>query len=316
MTDRSLVMVGGRGYAGGELLCLLAHHPGIRLNAAVSRSQAGMPIQQTTPAWPDPKARFVAMEPADVARVSADAWVLALPNGVAAPWVEAIRADSGSAVILDFSADYRFDDEWVYGLPEQNRDALTEAIQISNPGCYATGAQLAIAPLSSQLNAAPVVFGVSGYSGAGRTPSPRNDPERLADNLIPYTLAGHMHEREISARLGHEVCFHPHVAAYFRGISLTVSLQLKTPADATDLFEHYQSAYRDEIGVRVQQTIPEVRDVAGLPLVRIGGFTVDPRDPCRVTLVAVLDNLLKGAASQALQNLNLALGFDEWTGMN
>jgi N-acetyl-gamma-glutamyl-phosphate reductase len=316
MTIRSLVLVGGRGFAGGELLRLLGGHTGIRLAAAVSRGQAGMPVQQTTPSWPDPETCFVAMEPADVGSIAADAWVLALPNGVAAPWVEAIRSSSPDAVMVDFSADYRFDNDWVYGLPERNRDAIRQAKQISNPGCYATGAQLAIEPLSPLLAAPPVVFGVSGYSGAGRTPSPRNNPDRLADNLIPYALSGHMHEREVSVHLGCEVCFHPHVAAFFRGISLTVSVQLKEPVETGYLVERYRSFYAGESGIRIQRDIPEIRDVAGTPGMNIGGFTIDPRDPCRVTLVAALDNLLKGAASQALQNLNLALGFDEWTGMS
>jgi N-acetyl-gamma-glutamyl-phosphate reductase len=125
-----------------------------------------------------------------------------------------------------------------------------------------------------------------------------------------------MHEREVSAHLGYEVCFHPHVAAFFRGISLTASVQLKEPVKPDDVFDSYRAFYAGESGIRIQREIPEIRDVIGTPWVNIGGFTVDPRDPRRVTLVAVLDNLLKGAASQALQNLNLALGFDEWTGMN
>jgi N-acetyl-gamma-glutamyl-phosphate reductase len=316
MTGRSLLLVGGRGYAGGELLSLLAGHSEIQLAKAVSRGQAGTPIQQTTPAWPDPDTCFVAMDPADVAGQHADAWVLALPNGVAEPWVKAIESSTPDAVIVDFSADYRFNADWVYGLPERNRETLRHATRISNPGCYATGAQLAIEPLLALLDAPPVVSGVSGYSGAGRTPSPRNDPERLADNLIPYALSGHMHEREISTQLGCDVRFHPHVAAFFRGISMTVSLQLKKAVTPGELFERYRHSYAAEPGVRVQEDIPEIRDVAGTPWVSIGGFNVDLRDPRRVTLVAVLDNLLKGAASQALQNLNLALGFDEWTGMH
>ena len=315
MSRRVLNIVGGRGYAGGEFLALLAHHDGLRLGAAVSRSEAGRPIASTTPAWPDPDARFVGFGAEDVAGHPADAWVLALPNGAAAPWVDAIENVAPDAVIIDFSADYRFDDRWVYGLPERNRAALDTARRIANPGCYATGAQLAIAPVADDLAAAPVVFGVSGYSGAGRTPSPKNDPERLRDNLMPYALTGHMHEKEVSAQLGRDVRFHPHVAAFFRGISLTVSMDLAAPTRVDALAERYRAFYAGERGVCVDEAIPEVRQVADTPMTRVGGFAVDARDARRVTVVAVLDNLLKGAASQAMQNLNLALGFDEWTGL-
>ncbi len=250
-----------------------------------------------------------------MAERSADAWLLAVPNGVAESWAEAIGAAHPDAVILDLSADHRFRSDWTYGLPERNRDALRGARRIANPGCYATGAQLALLPLAERLADVPDIFGVSGYSGAGKKPSPNNDPERLRDNLVPYKLAGHVHELEVSHQLAHAVRFMPHVAAFFRGISLTVSLQLVEPASPEWLLERYRAFYAGEPRVRVRDDIPQVRDVQGGPDCHLGGFTVDPRDPRRVTLVAVLDNLLKGAASQALQNLNLALGLDESLGL-
>jgi N-acetyl-gamma-glutamyl-phosphate reductase len=159
------------------------------------------------------------------------------------------------------------------------------------------------------------VFGVSGYSGAGKTPSPRNDPEALRDNLMPYALAGHVHEREVSHQLGVDVRFMPHVASFFRGISLTIAFELDGPTAAGELIETYRGAYGDEPGIEVIADIPQVRAVRGTPEVQIGGFTVDERNPARGVLVVVLDNLLKGAASQALQNLNLALGLHENSGL-
>lgn len=322
MTDKSrhrLALIGARGYTGRELLGLLVHHPAIELAVASSGSQAGHRLTEEVPDWPDADQAFVALEPADVAAVDADLWALAVPNGASGPWVEAIEAAHPAATIIDFGADYRFDSDWVYGLTEFNREALRGARRISNPGCYATGAQFGLLPVRDQLCAPPVVFGVSGYSGAGRTPSPRNDPDRLRDNLIPYALSGHVHEREVSAHLGRPVRFHPHVASWFRGISLTVSATLTEPVTVASLFERFDAVYAEEPLVRVSDTIPEVRDLdhGDVPRcgIAIGGFAVDERDGHRATWVVVLDNLLKGAASQALQNLNLALGLDERLGL-
>ncbi|MGB0513936.1 MAG: Asd/ArgC dimerization domain-containing protein, partial [Wenzhouxiangellaceae bacterium] len=151
--------------------------------------------------------------------------------------------------------------------------------------------------------------------GAGRTPSPRNDPERLRDNLMPYALAGHVHEREIGSRLGRPVRFHPHVASFFRGISLTITVDLSEPAAADALLDEYRERFADEPLVTIGAEIPEIRTLDPRTGVAVGGFTVDTRDTHRVSFVVVLDNLLKGAASQALQNINLALGLDERTGI-
>ncbi|MDT8449850.1 MAG: N-acetyl-gamma-glutamyl-phosphate reductase, partial [Wenzhouxiangellaceae bacterium] len=298
---------------GRELLGLLAAHPGIELVLAVSNAQAGRPIAGEVPDWPDREQAFVALAPDDVAGVDAGIWVLAVPNGQSAPWVEAIEDAHRHARIVDLGADYRFDETWIYGLTEFNRDSVRAARRISNPGCYATGAAFGLLPLRDLLTAPPVIFGVSGYSGAGRTPSPRNDPERLRDNLIPYALTGHVHEREIGAHLGRPVRFHPHVAAFFRGISLTIAVELGEPQSPESLAAHFSEPLGHEPLVRVSPDIPEIRTLSPRTGIAIGGFSVDSRDATRASLVVVLDNLLKGAASQALQNINLACGFDELT---
>lgn len=164
------------------------------------------------------------LSPEDVRRMSAngdiDCWVMALPNGICKPFVDAVNqgADKGN-VIIDLSADYRFDANWTYGLPELvNRSDIAKATRIANPGCYATAAQLGIAPLIPYLAGQPTTFGVSGYSGAGTKPSPKNDVNNLTNNLIPYSLTDHIHEREISAQLGTSIAFIPHVAVWFQGI--------------------------------------------------------------------------------------------------
>ena len=217
------------------------------------------------------------------------------------------------------SSDHRFDDAWVYGLPELHRAELRGARRIANPGCYATGAQLGLAPFLRLLGGTPAVFGVSGYSGAGSKPSPKNDPARLADNLLPYSLVDHTHEREIGRHLGRPVAFMPHVAPFWAGISLTIHLPLTGDAriqglDAAELHRRALARYRGEPLVKVTAEPPEVKDARGTPGVLVGGFAVDEARTHAVVVVA-LDNLLKGAATQAVQNLNLALGFEELEGI-
>ena len=309
-------LVGGRGYTGSELLRLIAGHPDMDLGMASSRSHAGQRLSSTCDGWPDDGRVFTQLEPDGISVHPADAWVLALPNGLADKWVGHIRAGFPDAVILDLSADYRFDPQWTYGLPERFRDQIRTAQLIANPGCYATGSQLGLLPLKDSLVSAPVIFGVSGYSGAGKTPSPRNDPNVLRDNLIPYALSGHMHEKEISHQLDTAVRFMPHVAAFFRGISLTIAFELDHAATVDELEQAFRQAYAGEARINVGREIPQVSAVQGTPDVHIGGFTIDERNPAQGSLVVVLDNLLKGAASQALQNLNLALGLDEYPGIN
>ncbi|CAJ0631256.1 14452_t:CDS:2, partial [Entrophospora sp. SA101] len=246
-----------------------------------------------------------------------DCWVMALPNGVCAPFVQAVNEDQvNKSLIVDLSADYRFTDEWTYGLPElkNRRDAIKKATRISNPGCYATGSQLSIAPLIPYISENPTVFGVSGYSGAGTKPSPKNDPSFLKDNLIPYTLTDHIHEREISYHLGRSVNFIPHVGSFFQGIALTVNIPLTKTFKSSEIKELYEKQYSGESLIKVVDDVPLVRDNAEKHFVRIGGFGVHSSGK-RVVVVATIDNLLKGAATQALQNINLALGYNEFEGI-
>jgi N-acetyl-gamma-glutamylphosphate reductase len=132
---------------------------------------------------------------------------------------------------------------------------------------------------------------------------------------MPYTLSGHVHEREVTRQLGHPVRFLPHVAAFFRGISLTVSAELESPIDEAELENIYQEAWREFDLISVQAEIPEVAEIQGRHGVKIGGFKVSETRPGSIAVVCVLDNLLKGAATQAVQNLNLAFGHDDLTGL-
>ncbi len=317
-TRRSVGIVGARGHVGAELIRLIARHPQLQLAFVSSRELAGTPVSAQVPEY-NGSVHYAALAADDVAAQGADAVILALPNGLAAPFVAALDtvapASATTTVIVDVSADYRFDPDWHYGLPEvQRAEAFSPSRRISNPGCYATAMQLAIAPLRTQLAGPVQCFGVSGYSGAGTMPSPRNNPELLRDNFMPYALAGHLHEREVSHRLGHAVEFMPHVAPHFRGLTVTCNLHLATPTTLDAVRATYRGAYAGERLIAVQDDAPWVSAIAGRHGALIGGFTLSA-DGRRLVVVAVLDNLLKGAATQAVQNLDLALGFDEFAGI-
>ncbi len=307
--SRSIGIVGARGHTGAELIRLVVRHPYLELAFVSSRELDGQRVSDHVAEYTG-ELRYENLSHEAVAQKRAAAVVLALPNGKAAEIVAAIDAVKPETLIVDLSADFRFDDGWYYGLPELTRTRYASQKRVSNPGCYATAMQLVIAPLKGDLAAPPVCFGVSGYSGAGTTPSDRNDPEKLRDNLMPYALVDHMHEREVTRQLGVPVEFMPHVAPHFRGITMTVNLWLQQPAKTDDIVARYRAFYVDEPLVHVVDEAPWVSAIAGQHHVEIGGFTVAPGGK-RVVVVATIDNLLKGAATQAMQNLNLAFGFDE-----
>ena len=310
---KTVGIVGARGHTGVELIRLVARHTGLQLLFVSSRELAGRKVHDQVPEFGG-DVEYANLDPDAVAAQRADAVVLALPNGMAQPFVAAIEKETPDTVIVDLSADYRFDSAWWYGLPELYRAGYRGQRHISNPGCYATAMQLAIAPLKDLLVAPPACFGVSGYSGAGTTPSERNDPEKLRDNLMPYALVDHLHEREVTRHLGMPVEFMPHVAPHFRGITLTINLWLRGALTSAAIQKRYRERYADEPLVRVVDAPPWVSQIANKHHVEIGGFVVAPGGK-RVVVVATIDNLLKGAATQALQNINLALGFAELSGI-
>jgi N-acetyl-gamma-glutamyl-phosphate reductase len=290
-----LGVIGARGYVGRELLGLVSAHGGFEIAMQVS-ARDGLSVD-------------------DVAGAKLDAYALALPNGATDAYVDAIARARPDALVVDLSADHRFDDAWVYGQPERLRDRIRTSKRIANPGCYATAMQLALAPLVSMLEGPANVFGISGYSGAGTTPSKKNDPEFLKDQIYPYSLVGHVHEREVTRQLGIPIFFMPHVGPFFRGLSVTVSVALKRPSSRDAIDELYRTAYGAEPLVRLEKEAPLVKDVAGKHHVAIGGVTVS-EDGRHVVVVATIDNLLGGAATEALRNLNLALGFPELRGID
>ena len=310
----TLGIIGARGHTGSELIKLVAAHPNLQLAFVSSRELAGQPVAEHNPAYQG-ALQFENLDAKAAAAKGADAVILALPNDKSEDYVKAIEDVAPQTVIIDLSADHRFDPvNWYYGLPELTRERYVGQKRISNPGCYATAMQLAIAPLLELLAGPPQCFGVSGYSGAGTSPSDKNNPELLANNLMPYALTDHMHEREVSRQLGVPVEFMPHVAPHFRGITLTANLWLQRAIPREQVLARYQARYQNEPLIEVIDEAPWVSRIAGRHGVQIGGFTMAPGNK-RVVVVATLDNLLKGAATQAMQNLNRALSMNEFTGI-
>ncbi|MEO1135332.1 MAG: N-acetyl-gamma-glutamyl-phosphate reductase [Pseudomonadota bacterium] len=306
-------LVGARGHTGRELIRLIAGHPELMLAYAVSRELAGRPVAEMAPEDKD-ECVFEALTPEEVARRRADVVILATPDGASADYVNALEKIAPQRVIVDLSADFRFEAAWAYGLPELHREKVADALRIANPGCYATAMQLAIAPLLQKLGGVPSVFGVSGYSGAGTTPSPRNDQARLKDNLMPYALTGHKHEQEASRHLGAQVRFTPHVHPAFSGLLVTAHVPLTDKMTQDDVAKIFEEKYKNEPLITLRNAAPELKDGTGRRGVIIGGFSVS-EDGLHAVVVAAEDNLLKGAAVQAVQNINLALGLTETTGL-
>jgi len=311
--NKTIGIVGARGHTGAELIRLIAGHPRFELAFVSSRELDGQPVSAHVPEYTG-TLRYANIPVAELASHAADACILALPNGHAAACVDSLVAGGADPVIVDLSADHRFDDDWYYGLPELTRDRYGGQRRIANPGCYASAMQFAIAPVRELVDGPVQCFGVSGYSGAGTTPSDRNDTTKLRDNLMPYALVDHLHEREVSRQSGLVVEFMPHVAPHFRGLTVTANLHLREPLTLDAVRARYAQRYGDEPLLRVDDAAPWVSHIAGRHGAEVGGFTLSD-DGRRLVVVATLDNLLKGAATQAMQNLNLAFGFAETEGI-
>jgi N-acetyl-gamma-glutamyl-phosphate reductase/acetylglutamate kinase len=303
-----VALIGARGYTGKALVELLNRHPNMDLRHVSSRELAGQKLS----GYDKREIIYENLSVEDVTKMeedgAVDCWVMALPNGVCKPFVDAIDRVGKDSVIVDLSADYRFDSSWTYGLPELvDRSAIAKATRISNPGCYATAAQIGIAPLVPYLGAQPTVFGVSGYSGAGTKPSPKNDVQNLTDNIIAYSLTDHIHEREISTQLGTPVGFIPHVAVWFQGIHHTINIPLKEEMKSRDIRNLYQDRYAGEKLLKIIGEAPSVKNIANRHGIEVGGFAVHSSGK-RVVICVTIDNLLKGAATQCLRkSINITL---------
>lgn len=299
-----IALVGARGFVGFELIQLIDKHPKAELVAAYSREYEGQKISQIVESFSNKELCYVS-EPFEILmNKSFDVIFLALPNDIAARYKSMWLQISQKTCIIDLSSDFRFDDDWVYAQPETCADKVIGQNLIANPGCYATASQLGLLPIVDLLDGAPSIFGVSGYSGAGSKPSENNDLRRLIDNIKAYKLVNHIHENEVSRVIGREVYFMPHVVDFFRGIHLTISIKLNKNLSCEEIKEKFIKAYQDYELIHVSDEIPEVQAVQGTHNVNIGGFSLKEQ---HLVLCVTIDNLLKGAATQAVQNMNLAL---------
>ncbi|MDP2870460.1 N-acetyl-gamma-glutamyl-phosphate reductase [Methyloversatilis sp.] len=330
-------IVGGTGYTGVELLRLLARHPDVELKAITSRGDAGKPVSEMFPSLRGHvDLRFA--DPVEAALEDCNVVFFATPNGIAMQQVPALLA--AGVKVIDLAADFRLKDEavweqWygmphacpdilaeaVYGLPEVNRAQIRSARIVANPGCYPTAVQLGFIPLIEAGvvdPAALIADAKSGVSGAGRKAEVHTLFAEAADNFKAYGVPGHRHLPEIRQGLsnvaGDEVglTFVPHLTPLIRGIHATLYGRLRKECDLQALFEE---RYADErfVDVLPAGSHPETRSVRASNTCRIAVHR--PQGGDTVVILSVIDNLVKGAAGQAVQNMNLMFGFDESCGL-
>jgi N-acetyl-gamma-glutamyl-phosphate reductase len=322
-------VAGATGYAGQELLRFLARHPGAALRVAMgsSASSAPRPLPALARVWDGE------VQPLDVDHLAAeaDAIFLALPDTVSGEIGP--RLVSAGARVFDLSGAFRLRDDglrkrWypevpglpagvAYGLTERNRDAVRQARLVACPGCYPTAALLALHPLASEglLQGDVIIDAKSGVSGAGKTPSERTHFSECHGSIAAYGVFGHRHAPEIEQELGLPVTFVPHLVPLDRGILETIYARLTPGATAAQVGDAYRAAYADAPFVRLRgEALPEIKHVAHTNFCDLG-WRVDPASG-RLVVVACLDNLVKGAAGQAVQNFNVAFGRDEAEGLS
>ncbi|HHI75631.1 MAG TPA: N-acetyl-gamma-glutamyl-phosphate reductase [Gammaproteobacteria bacterium] len=330
-------IVGGTGYTGVELLRLLVTHPEVELRAITSRSEAGRPVSELFESLRG-HIDLAFSEPDPDTLAGCDLVFFATPNGTAMRSVPALL-EAGVRVI-DLAADFRLRDpavwerwygmphacpelleEAVYGLPERHRERIRGARLVANPGCYPTASALGLLPLveAGLVDAGSLVADCkSGVSGAGRGANAAMLMGEVGESFKAYAVPGHRHLPEIRQTLGEVaggevgLTFVPHLVPMIRGIHATLYARLTGEVDLQALFE---ARYRDEpfVDVMPAGAHPETRSVRGANQCRIAVHR--PGEGDTVVVLSVIDNLVKGAAGQAVQNMNLMFGLDETTGL-
>ena len=310
-TSFNISILGGRGYVGQEIIKIINNHPNFFISNIYSKSSQGKLVDDYNKSK---SLKYKLLDSPDkLDFTDIDIVIMALSNNESSDYIKSIEEHNPKIIIIDISADYRFDDEWAYKLPEIA--SQTKDKRISNPGCYASAIQFSLFPIKHLINGKVSCMGISGYSGAGATPNEKNDSNNLEGNIIPYSLSGHIHEKEVMRHCYEEISFSPHVANFFRGILITSHIQLAKKASSSEIYDLYESFYSDNKLIRVIKDIPMINKVSNSHYVYLGGFEVD-ESGYGLTVCCTLDNLLKGAATQVIQNLNNACNLDELTGIN
>ncbi|MBL8479076.1 MAG: N-acetyl-gamma-glutamyl-phosphate reductase [Sterolibacteriaceae bacterium] len=334
-------IVGGTGYTGVELLRLLARHPGVEMTAITSRGEAGTPVADMFPSLRG-AVGLKFSDPKDAPLVDCDVVFFATPNGIAMQ--QAAGLLEAGVRVVDLAADFRIKDiglwekwygmshaspalvaEAVYGLPEVNRDQIRGARIVANPGCYPTATQLGFLPLieSGCVDLAHLIADAkSGVSGAGRKAEIGILFSETSDNFKAYGVPGHRHLPEIRQGLARAagkpmdqigLTFVPHLTPMIRGIHSTLYARITREVDFQALFEQ-RYANEPFVDVLPPKSHPDTRSVRAANTCRIGVHR--PQDGDTLVVLSVIDNLVKGAAGQAVQNMNLMFGLDECSGLS
>jgi N-acetyl-gamma-glutamyl-phosphate reductase common form len=308
MDIKKIGLIGGRGFVGQEILQLISQHEFMEITSIFSSSKAGESVKTNS----DKLLFYKDLSLEKIQLTDEDAFILALPNSESKKYVDLITKHNSRAIIIDISSDHRFDTDWQYRVPELSEKISTT--KISNPGCYASAMQFMLSPLVDQLVGHANLFGISGYSGAGASPNQRNDLDALKDNVLPYSLVSHLHEQEVKRHCYPNVLFTPHVGNFFRGIMITGNFITSKPLNANEAYTLFDDFYKNNKLISIQENLPNLQEVVSTSLVKIGGFETDT-DNNRLTFCCVLDNLLKGAATQTVQNLNSVFGWEDNLGI-
>ena len=319
-----IAIIGASGYAGGELVRLLVHHSTAKVTCATSRKLAGTPLDQIHPHLKGfTRLKF---ENPEMDAIDADVAFLAVPHTAAMTYAGKLL-ERGIKVV-DLSADYRLPKDIYekvygvahtdyfsapYGIPELHRKDIINAKFVANPGCFPTGATLAAAPLANYAHT--IIFdSKTGVSGAGDNPSATTHYPNIGDNVVPYKWTSHRHLAEMKqevAGLGSKanVYFTPHLVPVNRGILTTAHILLKEPLEQKEVEKLYQDFYKGEYFVRYQK--PSLAAVRGSNFCDL----MVESEGMRVVAASAIDNLVKGASGQAIQNMNLMCGLSEQDGL-
>ena len=325
MTQVDVLILGASGYGGGELLRWLSNHPAVASLRGTARSHAGKPFHAQHPNLRGLVEGVFEGTPDWEALASSPAPVIfsALPHGeLGKLWPEleaAAQTHPGlleRLIVIDLSADFRLDPSWVYGLVDWQPERMAGAKRIANPGCFATALQLALLPLAQWQPAFVAVTAATGSSGSGAAPSDTTHHPTRANDFRAYKVLGHQHEAEVLRTLATAgwqapLSFVPQSAPMVRGIFATIQFPLPAGIEYGALRAHFENFYKGRFFVRVVDGTPRVAATVGSAF---ADLAVAAKGSHGVVLVA-LDNLGKGMATQAVQNLNLALGLPEWTGL-
>ena len=323
MMTSKVGIIGAGGFSGFELIRILDKHPHTEIKVLNSSTYQGKFVSDFLQV-DNNQLRFSNFTIPEINKMELDILFLATPNGEAMKIVPQMDCK-----IIDLSADYRFSNsadfekvygikhldkksKAVYGLPELNRKKIKNANLVANPGCYVTSCILAGLPIKK--HAKYFIFdSKSGYSGAGRNSEYITNPSLIKDNIIPYKITSHRHKYEISQFLGNNISFTPHVLPFFQGLLSTCHIMLKKTLTKEKVLQLYSKYYAKEPFVEVADMIPNLHDVQKINYCKLGGFEVDENN--QLVVISALDNLIKGASGQAVQNFNIMNGYNEKEGL-